>query len=195
MLNSCNNENEKYQYAGFWVRLSAYVIDCILIFFGLLVVRFLLFIVSLFLKDGVLNGNLLFSYSLKDIILYGCSISYFVCSTYYTGTTIGKKMMHLKVISKKENNKILFINLLYRETVGRFLSGFFINIGYMMIGIDKEKCGLHDILCDTRVIYDMEKKAKLPDTSVEISQQEKIEINTQEQGKIEDETNSDDGDS
>lgn len=202
MLNSCSNENEKYQYAGFWVRFSAYAIDCVLIFFSLLVVRFLLFIVGLFLREGVLNGDFLFSYSLKDIVLYGCSVSYFVCSTYYTGTTIGKKLMHLKVISKKEN-KLSFLNLLYRETVGRFLSSFFINIGYMMIGIDKEKCGLHDILCDTRVIYDMEKKAKLPDTSIEIIPQEKVEIipeekietNIKEQGKIEDETNSDDGNS
>ncbi len=176
MQNSYSSEKESYQYAGFWVRVSAYVIDSVIIFFGLLFVRFFLFIIGLFLLDEAMNSNFLFSYSIKDIILYSCSVAYFVCSTYYTETTIGKKLMHLKVISRTEGKPLTFINLLYRETVGRFLSGIFINIGYMMIGIDKEKCGLHDILCDTRVVYDIEKKEKIPKTILEKQIPQEIDI-------------------
>lgn len=192
MQKNYTSVEKSYQYAGFWVRLSAYVIDSIIIFFGLLLVRFILFLAGLFLAEGTFNSNFLFSFSLKDIILYSCSVAYFVCSTYYTGTTIGKKLMNLKVINKKENKSLSFLNLLYRETIGRFLSGFFINIGYMMIGIDKEKCGLHDILCDTRVVYDMEKTEKLADPIIENIPQEQKEITILDQEKLEDETNSDD---
>ena len=61
--------------------------------------------------------------------------------------------MNLRVISANDQKKLTFLNILYRETIGRFLSGFIFGIGYILIGIDKEKRGLHDILCDTRVIY------------------------------------------
>ncbi len=193
MQNSYSSDNKNYQYAGFWVRFSAYVIDSALIFLALLIVRLILFIVSLFVNDQILNGNLLFNYSLKDIVVYGCSVCYFVCSTYYTGTTIGKRLMRLKVISKKQNNKLTFLDVLYRETVGRFLSSIFINVGYMMIGIDQEKCALHDILCDTRVIYDIKKNEELQNTSVEINPEIKMEISTQRQVETEDEKNCDDG--
>ena len=50
-----------------------------------------------------------------------------------------------------------FINVLYRETIGKYLSAIAF-IGYFMIAIDDEKRGLHDRLCDTRVIYNF----KLP---------------------------------
>ena len=45
------------------------------------------------------------------------------------------------------------IDIVYRETVGKFLSGIFLSIGYILVGLDNEKRALHDILCDTRVIY------------------------------------------
>ena len=60
--------------------------------------------------------------------------------------------MNLRVVSA-HHKKLTFLNVLYRETIGRFLSNFILGIGYILIGIDKEKRGLHDILSDTRVIY------------------------------------------
>ncbi len=192
MQNSYSSEKERCQYAGFWVRVSAYVIDQMIIFLGLLLVRVILFIVGLFLVKGTMDDNFLFSYSIKDIILYICTASYFVCFTYYTGTTIGKKLMHLKVINKAEEKPLTFFTVVYRETIGRFLSGIIMNIGYMMIGIDQEKCGLHDILCDTRVIYDMKKKEKREIKTSEEVPSITISPTILEQEKLEDETNCDD---
>ena len=34
-----NYSNKEAEYAGFWVRFSAYMIDCILVFFALLIIR------------------------------------------------------------------------------------------------------------------------------------------------------------
>ena len=51
-----------------------------------------------------------------------------------------------------------FFEVVFRETVGRFLSALILSIGYIMIAVDKQKRGLHDILSDTNVVYYHEKK-------------------------------------
>ena len=106
-----------------------------------------------------LGGNILFHYTLKDIVLYIFQVMYFILATYYTGTTIGKRLMNLRVVPANRKEKLSFVDVLYRETVGRFLCNISVCIGYILIGIDKEKRGIHDMLCDTRVVY--EKKVKV----------------------------------
>lgn len=151
--------NGEVTYAGFWVRLAAFMIDNAIVGAGLLIVRLILFVIMLFLKGTPLEGNLLFSYSLKDIVLYAFGILYYILCTYFTGTTLGKRAMNLEVIYAGEREEIPFFNIIYRETVGKFLSGFILILGGLIIALDKEKRGLHDILSDTRVIYS--KKVKI----------------------------------
>lgn len=148
-----NNYNNKEEYAGFWVRFFAYMIDCFLVFFALLIVRLIMSGVMSAVKGTVLGGNILFQYSLKDIVLYVLQVLYFILCTYYTGTTLGKKALNLRVVCADEREKLTMLNVIYRETIGRFLCGAILGAGYIMAGIDGEKRGLHDILCDTRVIY------------------------------------------
>ena len=155
MQNSYSNEN----YAGFWVRLAAYVIDSVIVAIGLLVVRLAWIGIGALISGTILDENVLFHYSLKDIVLYIFKVMYFVLLTWCTGTTIGKRLMNLRVVSADRNEKLSFTDVLYRETVGRFLCGISIWIGYIIVGIDKEKRGFHDMLCDTRVVY--EKKVKM----------------------------------
>ena len=140
-------------YAGFWVRLAAYLIDSVIVFFMLLVVRLILSGVISALSGTVLGGNILFDYTLKDIVLYLGQVLYFILCTRYTGTTPGKRALNLRVISVDESGELDLLNVVYRETVGRFLSGIFVCIGYLIIGVDREKRGFHDMLCDTRVVY------------------------------------------
>lgn len=148
-----NYSNKEAEYAGFWVRFSAYMIDCILVFFALLIVRAIMSGVMSAVKGTVLGGNILFHYNLKDIVLYVLQVLYFILCTYYTGTTLGKKAMNLRVVCADREEELTLLNVIYRETIGRFLSGAIVGAGYIMAGIDGEKRGLHDILCDTRVIY------------------------------------------
>ena len=95
---------------------------------------------------------------MKDIVLYALKVLYFIAFTYLTGTTLGKKAMNLRVVSKNPEEKLTLFNVVYRETVGRFLCSLPVNIGYIVAGIDSEKRGFHDLLCDTRVVY--QKKIK-----------------------------------
>lgn len=145
--------NVDVTYAGFWVRLAAYLIDSVIVFFLLLVVRLAMSGVNSVLYGTALGGNILFSYTLKDIVLYLGEALYFILCTRYTGTTPGKRAMNLRVICVDESGELDLLTVVYRETVGRFLCGISICIGYLIIGLDSEKRGFHDMLCDTRVVY------------------------------------------
>ena len=163
-------------YAGFWVRLSAYVIDSVVVFTGLLIVRLIFAGISLAGGDAITGTDILFHYSLKDIVLYGLKVLYFIAFTYLTGTTLGKKAMNLRVVSSNPEEKLTLLNVVYRETVGRFLCSLPVNIGYIVAGIDSEKRGFHDMLCDTRVVYqkkELQKTEPIQNSVVE-KQQESV---------------------
>lgn len=149
MQNSCSRDTA---YAGFWVRFFAYMVDSIIVFFALLAVRLFLLGASGLIEGTVFEGNILFQYTLKDIILYVAQTVYFVLFTYCTGTTPGKRLLSLRVCSA-DGGKLGFLDVLYREIIGRFLCGLFLGIGYIVAGIDKQKRGIHDMLSDTRVVY------------------------------------------
>lgn len=134
------------------MRLAAWLIDSMVVFVGLLAVRLVLAGVSMFMPDSILGGNVLFHYTWKDIVLYLGKALYFILLTYYTGTTLGKKLLNLRVVNADGSEHIDFLNVVYRETIGRFLSAV-LCIGYLMAAVDKKKRGLHDRLAETNVIY------------------------------------------
>lgn len=140
------------EYAGFWVRLAAYCIDIVIVWIGLLFVNLMLGIVSI-VGSGVLRAEVLFQYTVKDIILYILQALYFILLTHGTGTTPGKRLLNLRVVNADGSRELNLLDVVYRETIGRFLCGLSIGIGYIMAGVDREKRGLHDMLCDTRVVY------------------------------------------
>ena len=135
------------------------MIDSVVVFAGLLIVRLIFAGISLAGGGAITGTDILFHYSLKDIVLYALKVLYFIAFTYLTGTTLGKKAMNLRVVSKNPEEKLTLFNVVYRETVGRFLCSLPVNIGYIVAGIDSEKRGFHDMLCDTRVVY--QKKIKV----------------------------------
>lgn len=148
-------------YAGFFVRLAAYLIDWIIVGLALMVIRIPVWIASMSgVADFVLR-DFIFKYSVYDIVLYLLKVTYFVLLTYFTGSTLGKKLLQIKVISA-ENRKPTFFEIVFRESVGKFLSALIIYVGYFMIGADKQKRGLHDILSDTCVIYQHQKTVAIP---------------------------------
>lgn len=139
-------------YAGFFVRLSAYVIDWLVVSMALLVIKVPIWIVSWVGGSSFLMKDFIFRYSSYDILIYLLKVIYFTLLTYYTGATLGKKLMNIEVVSIEDRKPTLF-EIAYRESVGKFLSGLVMCIGYIIIGLDKQKRGLHDHLADTCVIY------------------------------------------
>ncbi len=168
-----NQNNENTLYAGFFVRLAAYIIDCILVGLALLVIKIPYLFVWIINPDTFIGKPILFKFSVIDIILYLLSLVYFVLMTYFSGATLGKKALKVKVI-KQNNEKLSLIDVIYRESIGRYLSGLIVFIGYIMIAVDSKKRGLHDILCDTFVIYNFDNKTNINNVSetFEVQQRE-----------------------
>ena len=175
MQNSYDNQ----EYAGFWVRMAAYMIDSVVVFAGLLIVRLIFAGISLAGGGAITGTDILFHYSLKDIVLYALKVLYFIAFTYLTGTTLGKKAMNLRVVSKNPEEKLTLFNVVYRETVGRFLCSLPVNIGYIVAGIDSEKRGFHDLLCDTRVVYQKKIKAWMAQPGTVVPECEKPNVEEQ----------------
>lgn len=146
-----NQDNINSVNGGFFVRLAAYLIDILLVGTALIFLRMPMWIVSLFQASNPFTTPILFQFSFWDIFLYLLSVAYFVLMTHFTGRTIGKRLMNLKVVTTT-GEKPTFFNILYRETIGRYLSSLMC-LGYILIAVDNEKRGLHDILCNTKVVY------------------------------------------
>ncbi len=130
--------------AGFFVRAVAFIIDSIIIAVISSPVTLSLWAVDLF------NAPVFFEMSVMAIAQAVLSAAYFTLFTTYCGTTPGKALFRLRVIDC--GGKLTIINVLYRETIGRYLNGI-VFIGYIMVLFDKEHCTLADKLCDTRVVY------------------------------------------
>lgn len=142
------------QYAGFFTRAAAFCIDSFITGILLLAVKLPKWTSMLGGAKGPLDTKILFEFTAWDIILYFLTCLYFVLLTYYSGATIGKKLLRIKVIST-DGEKLSFMDVLYRETIGRFLCTVTMNMGYILVGLDREKRGFHDMLSDTRVVYDL----------------------------------------
>lgn len=142
-------QNLNYARASFFTRFFAYLLDEFLLNLVLIIVGAPLFI-AYFLAGDVLSREVLFQYSLFAIILYVVKKAYFVGMTYAGGRTLGKMALGLVVVST-DGEKLTFLDVLFRETIGRFLSGI-LYIGYLM-ALGREHRALHDMLCDTAVCY------------------------------------------
>ena len=143
------NQSENRVYAGFFVRLIAFAIDSLL---AALLVGTIKAPFALAASEGIeiFNANFLFHYSILDVLDYVAVAAYFVLLTYYGHTTPGKYAMGLEVITMDKEWTLL--NVIYRETVGRFFSSLMC-AGYFAVIVTGKKQGFHDMLCDTYVVY------------------------------------------
>ncbi len=130
---------------GFWVRLAAFLIDNIIV----LILRgsFSLFALA---SVAFLPDPIFFTYSPLDIFFFLLSAAYFTFTTCTLGATPGKLLFKLRVIDCSERPG--WVNILYRETIGRYLNGLLM-LGYIFLIVDREHCTFADRLCDTRVVY------------------------------------------
>ena len=143
------NQLENKAYAGFFVRLMAYAVDSIIASLAVGIVKFPFSIAAMAGVD-MLTKNFIFDYSFLDVFGYIGVAAYFVLLTYFSHSTVGKMLFRLEVTTDKK--EWTFVNVLYRETIGRFLSSL-LCIGYFAILVQKDKQGFHDMLCDTHVVY------------------------------------------
>lgn len=138
-------------FAGFWVRVVAWIVDSAL-------VSILQFFLSLALSGviGLVIGPLSEEGDLGMTVLMALfgmvlAVAYYVFFTGYSGQTPGKMLMRIKVV-RTDGTALTYGRAFLREVIGKFTSGIILGIGYLMVAFDNRKQGLHDKMADTFVI-------------------------------------------
>jgi len=131
-------------YAGFWLRLFAFLIDLLVIWStNRLIVQSLFLVLRYPLSEESFSA-----FSLSKLAVY---LLYFILSTKWTnGQTIGKIIFGIRVVSFKEE-KLSWGTVLIRECFGRYILKIFPFI-YLMVLFTHEKQHLADFFSDTAVV-------------------------------------------
>ncbi len=132
------------RYAGFWMRLGAWLIDWVIIWFALGVFRTLGFLDELSPTDLGVRAVL----AVLGVVL---PLGYYVALTGLKGQTIGKMSLGIKVVNVDGKVPGLGYAAL-REIVGKIVSGIMLLLGFLWIAWDPRKRGWHDYIAGTRVV-------------------------------------------
>ncbi len=128
-------------YAGFWIRVGAKILDAILL---LVVNQVVVMAINLIIQDrsvGVIVGTL---FNLAT------NATYVIYMTGKYGATLGKMACKLEVI--KADDSPMTMGRATGRYFAEILSGLTFSIGYLMVAFDEEKRALHDRICETRVV-------------------------------------------
>ncbi|TSB48060.1 RDD family protein [Alkalicoccobacillus porphyridii] len=147
-------KSEEVVYAGFWVRLWAFLLDLIVVFSIQSI-----FINSwfLFLPDGFQSIGI---FATQTFLYAGTFFVYFALMTKFYGKTVGKMVLGIKVVSS-EGESLNWKQILFREGIVRLMYHVVI-FGipylflwlYLFVAFVPAKKGLHDLVADTYVIHD-----------------------------------------
>jgi uncharacterized RDD family membrane protein YckC len=150
-------QNGNVEYAGFGIRLLAWLIDFLVLLFlsfiiGLIsgfFIAFLLIYVSIVSADSSIVTSL--SNFISGFIGFSVNLLYFTLfwSSKFQGTP-GKILLGLKIVDVN-GNKISYFTALIRY-ISTIISSLLLGIGYLLIIFDGKKQALHDKFASTYVI-------------------------------------------
>lgn len=139
-------------YADFGSRFLAALVDGII----LAVVGFIVGA----LVGALFGGNIRSTRDLENFTLLNNLIGAVIGAIYpmyflvtQNGQTPGKRMMRIRVV-RKDGAKISWFDAFLREVVGKFISAFFLLLGYLWMLWDADKQTWHDKIASTIVIKD-----------------------------------------
>ena len=146
-------------YAGFWIRFVGWLIDAIILGVVSSIVQLLLLgsMIASFTPPqagtavdlgamGAALGRLGLA-SLIGMAINACYEGFFIASL---AATPGKMVIGVKVV-RPDGSKV-GLGRAFGRYFAKILSAMILLIGFIMVGFDAEKRGLHDMICDTRVI-------------------------------------------
>ena len=149
----------KTNYAGFFIRVLAYFIDII----PMMVLQILFFLIFTDIKDAFIkyldNPHDLqvrqdFIYNYRNKIRNISTLLWVVYSIVFEASpfqgTLGKILLKIKV-SNIDGSRITIGKSIIRN-IFKLVSGFIVFIGLIMVGITKNKQGLHDMVAKTVVL-------------------------------------------
>jgi len=141
-------------YAGFWIRVLAWLIDAMILTMIQGLLQFLLLQRSFHFEPGMHPDEFLGPMMgligmawLIGTMVQSCYEGFFVSKL---GATPGKMALGLKVV--RPDGRMVDLGRAFGRYFAKILSALILCIGYLMVAFDSEKRGLHDMICDTRVV-------------------------------------------
>ncbi|MBM7630957.1 RDD family protein [Geomicrobium sediminis] len=136
-------------YAGFWLRLWAYLIDLLIVasLSSIIIHPLFAFLFTPELAIGV--------FTIQGVLLAVSYYVYFVVMTKVWQQTLGKMVFGLKV-ERTDEQRLVWKDVFIREVAGRIIHRvlWITNILYIVVAVHPEKAGIHDLLSDTRVVLE-----------------------------------------
>ena len=134
-------EYPSLEFAGFWRRLVAALID-------LFAVAVICSIISDVFNESVLDA---LPYLIGgNVLSFLVNIAYFVGFWVWRGQTPGKMLLGIKLI--REDGSDVTIGVALLRYLGYIVSGAIILIGFIWIAFDSRKQGFHDRMAETYVV-------------------------------------------
>ena len=137
--------SQDQEYAGFWIRVGASLIDTILLFIILAPILTVIYGKSYWSSGSFVQGfwDVIFNYLLPAIAV----IIFWV----YKSATPGKMATNLTIVDSRTGNKPSTSQFVIRY-LGYYVSTLPLLLGLIWVGIDRRKQGWHDKLAGTVVL-------------------------------------------
>jgi uncharacterized RDD family membrane protein YckC len=137
--------NEEYEYAGFWIRVGASLIDDLLLVMITLPLTMMIYGSLVWEREAIILGpaDFLINYTLPFIAV--------VLFWFYKSATPGKMALNIKIVNASDGRK-----LSVGQSIGRYFAYIpamlVFLIGIIWVAFDKRKQGWHDKLAGTVVL-------------------------------------------
>jgi uncharacterized RDD family membrane protein YckC len=138
------------KYAGFWIRLLAFMIDVVLVYILTAVADVIPAIIFFAGLADIDSGAMR-----PAIALVSLGVTLFYYAFFPSGkwqATPGKRICGVHII-REDRRRRLTGPLALGRYLAYVISGFPLGLGFFMIGWTHENTGLHDMICGTRVVY------------------------------------------
>ena len=122
-------------YAGFWMRLLAWLVD-------LIPLTIISLLVQLVVTDSIATGIVV-----RVLIGITYSVGFWVAAD---GATPGKMAMGIKIV--RSNGEPIGVGAALLRYLGYLLSFVLFGVGFLVIGLTPQKRGLHDYIAQTVVV-------------------------------------------
>ena len=153
------------EYAGFWIRLGAALIDISILVAGLYILyctisqsffwifpdihKFALSLVDIS-HGGSVSGSTVWLIAIILLVFLIGSTIYATVSWAATGQTVGKMALGIKVI--RTDSSPVDLRFAFVRFLGCLLSVASLGIGFIILAFDSHKQSLHDRIADTYVV-------------------------------------------
>lgn len=137
--------SHKYEYAGFWIRFAASIIDNIIIFVALIPIAMLLGWESTY-SSGLSSG-------IEWLWQILFAVFFVFCWVKFAGTP-GKRLLRLKVLNERTGENITVGQGIIRY-IGYFPAILVLFIGLIWVAFDSKKQGWHDKMAKTVVVREL----------------------------------------